>query len=364
MEEIHRGLDGVVVDTTAIAKVMPEINSLVYRGYPAQELAENCCFEEVAYLIWNGELPKKVELEEFRAREKTYRSISEGMLSLIKSFPKGVHPMDGLRTCVSFLGIEEKDDAPVKLLAKIPTMIAAIQRHKEGREFVAPSLNLDFAQNFLYMCSGTVPEKKIASAFDVALTLYAEHGFNASTFSARVVTSTESDIYSAVVGAIGTLKGGLHGGANIEVANDIKKIKTPEEARNFILHRLANREKVAGFGHRVYRNGDSRVPTLKKYLNEIARMKGRGELLQIYDAMEQTMREEKNIFPNVDFPVGFLYEIMGLDESMYVSIFAMARIVGWCAHILEQQKNNRLIRPLSEYIGKDARRVIPLRDRI
>ena len=372
-ETIHHGLDGVVVDTTAISKVMPEINSLVYRGYPVQELAEHCSFEEVAWLIWNGELPSAAQLAEFQKSERSQRDISADLLAVIQKTPRTAHPMDALRTAVSFLGTEDaeldKTDAAtnlkrsVAMLAKIPTIVAAFYRFRKGQEFIPPRKDIGFAENFFHMVFGKVPAPEVVKAFDVSLVLYAEHGFNASTFTTRVITSSLSDIYSAVVGGIGSLKGPLHGGANEAVMHLLLEVGEPAHAKAWMLTALREKRVVMGFGHRVYKNGDSRVPTMTKYMRQMADFTGNKKWLEISDTLAATMIEQKNIHPNLDFPSGPAYYMMGFDIDMFTPFFVMARITGWTAHIMEQQANNRLIRPLSKYTGAGERRVMPLKQR-
>ncbi|MGE4107034.1 MAG: bifunctional 2-methylcitrate synthase/citrate synthase [Bacteriovoracia bacterium] len=364
---VRKGLEGVIVDSTSVSKVMPEINSLTYRGYKVQDLAEQCCFEEVAYLLWQGELPNKSQLDAFTQDERSRRQLTPTMLEVIRKYPKHAHPMDTVRTSVSFLGMEDKqiweNDAKTNLrksmdmLAKIPTMIAADYRCRKGKDPIAPRTDLGFSENFFHMCFGEVPHQEIVKAFDVSLTLYAEHGFNASTFASRVVSSTLSDIYSAVVGGIGALKGPLHGGANEQVMHVLKEIGDPAKADAWMKDALANKKKIMGFGHRVYRNGDSRVPTMKKYALKLAELKGERKWAQISDVLEAAMLKEKNIQPNLDFPAGPAYYLMGFDIDMFTPIFVMARITGWTAHVMEQTANNRIIRPLSEYTGSKERQV-------
>ncbi len=362
-----KGLAGVVTDETSISKVMPEINSLVYRGYKVQDLAEVCSFEEVAYLMTHPDLPNAEQLADFAGKEKSYRDLSGDLLKVIKMFPKEAHPMDTLRTAVSFIGMEDPriwDDSPetnmdkfISLLAKIPTAIAAAYRHSKGLDFIAPNKELSISENFFHMCFGKVPAKEVVKAFDVSLILYAEHSFNASTFATRVITSTTSDIYSAVVGGIGALKGPLHGGANEQVMHMLKEVGEPSKAKEWMLEALAEKKKVMGFGHRVYRKGDSRVPTMKKYTEKMADFTGEKKWLEIANILEETMVSEKGIYPNLDFPAGPAYYMMGFEIDMFTPIFVMSRVTGWCAHIMEQQANNRIIRPLSEYIGETEKSV-------
>lgn len=368
-----KGLEGSVIDTSSVSKVNPDTNSLIYRGYPVQDLAENCKFEEVAYLMYKGELPNKSQLAEFEALEKSYRDISKDNLGVIKALPKKCHPMDSIRTGVSFLGCEDERvwdatpatnyDKAVRLLAKIPTMVAADFRFKKGLDFIPPRKDLSLAENFFHMCFGKVPDAQVVKAFDVSLILYAEHSFNASTFTSRVVTSTESDIYSATVAGIGALKGPLHGGANEMVMHMMIEIADPAKAEQWMLDALAKKRKVMGFGHRVYKKGDSRVPTMKKYAQKMADITNNQKWMQMYETLERVMVEKKKIYPNLDFPAGPAYYMMGFEIDFFTPIFVMARTTGWSAHIMEQAANNRIIRPLSEYIGAPQRTVKPLGER-
>jgi len=364
---IHRGLDGVVVDTTRISKVMPESNSLVYFGYAVQDLAEHCSFEEVAWLLWHGELPTARELADFQADGRSRRRLSPALLEVIRQAPRTAHPMDLLRTGVSFLGMEdpapEKDDPAtnlhraIDLLAKIPLMLAAFYRTRHGLEVLPPRSDLGLAQNFFQMCLGRVPEPQVIRAFEVSLILYAEHGFNASTFTGRVVVSSLSDIYSGVTAAIGSLKGPLHGGANEAVMRMLLEIGEPGRARDWLLRALAEKRKIMGFGHRVYKKGDSRCPTMRKYAQQMSELTGQKQWLEICDILYSTMLEQKGIYPNLDFYSGPAYHLMGLETDLFTPIFVMARVSGWTAHIMEQLAANRLIRPLSYYTGPGERRV-------
>lgn len=368
-----KGLEGAVIDTSSVSKVNPDTNSLIYRGYPVQDLAENCQFEEVAYLMYKGELPNKTQLKEFETLERSYRDITKENLGVIKALPQKCHPMDSVRTGVSFLGCEDERvwdaspatnfDKAVRLLAKIPTMVAADYRFKKGMDFIPPKKELSISENFFNMCFGQVPEKEVVKAFDVSLILYAEHSFNASTFTTRVVTSTESDIYSATTAGIGALKGPLHGGANEMVMHMMLEIADPTKAEQWMLDALAKKRKVMGFGHRVYKKGDSRVPTMKKYAQKMADIKGDQKWMQMYESLEKVMVDKKKIYPNLDFPAGPAYFMMGFEIDFFTPIFVMARTTGWSAHIIEQASNNRIIRPLSEYIGAEQRSVKPISER-
>ncbi|OBA82020.1 citrate synthase/methylcitrate synthase [Mycobacterium sp. 1164966.3] len=357
--EIKKGLAGVVVDTTTISKVVPETNSLTYRGYPVQDLACHCSFEEVAFLLWRGELPTDAELALFCQRERAGRRLDRSMLSLLAKLPDNCHPMDVVRTAVSYLGAEDPDEEiesanrakALRLLAMLPTIVAVDMRRRRGLDPIPPHSGLGYAENFLAMCFGEVPEPAIVRAFEQSMILYAEHGFNASTFAARVVTSTQSDIYSAVTGAIGALKGRLHGGANEAVMRDMLEIGDPANARKWLGSKLTRKEKVMGFGHRVYKHGDSRVPTMKKALAGVAAVREGQRWLKVYDVLESEMFEATGIKPNLDFPTGPAYYLMGFDIPCFTPIFVMSRITGWTAHIMEQAASNALIRPLSAYSG-------------
>ncbi|MDT3446629.1 MULTISPECIES: bifunctional 2-methylcitrate synthase/citrate synthase [unclassified Pseudofrankia] len=366
---VRKGLAGVVVDTTSVSMVNPETNSLTYRGYPVQQLAAEYSFEEVAYLIWYGELPTTEQLCGFTEAERARRSIDRTLMGLLARLPETCHPMDVLRTAVSYLGAQDptEDDGTVEanrikaldLMAKLPTVVALDQRRRRGQEPILPDPTLGFAGNFFHMCFGEVPDPEAVRAFDVSLILYAEHSFNASTFTARVVTSTLSDLYSAVTAGIGALKGPLHGGANEAVMNMIDEIGDPADAERWMLDALANKRKVMGFGHRVYKAGDSRVPTMRAELDRVAKTGGEpGErLMAIYTTLETVMLRERNLHPNLDFPAGPAYHLMGFDIPTFTPIFVMSRITGWTAHIIEQLAANTLIRPLSSYVGVGERSV-------
>ena len=372
-EDIKKGLLGIVVDETEVSKVMPEINSLTYRGYAAQDLCAKCKFEEVAYLILNGELPDNKQLKSFEKIERKERKLSKSLLDSIKNFPKKSHPMDVARTAVSIMGLEDKetkDNSPkanmrkvMRIFAKTPTALAAFYRLRKGKKIISPKSNLSFSENFFYMCFGKVPKKEIVKAFDVSLILYAEHSFNVSTFTARTITSSLSDIHGAITGAIASLKGPLHGGANEEVMHMMNKIKKPENALKWINTALDNKDVVMGFGHRVYKSGDSRVPTMREYFGKVAKIKKDKKFEKIYDIVEKVMIERKNIHPNVDYPTGPTYHLMGFDTDFFTPIFVISRITGWSAHIIEQHAANKLIRPLASYKGNQHRKVLQLNQR-
>jgi len=366
-EEIRRGLVGVIADESAVSKVVPETNSLTYRGYPVQDLCEACSFEEVAFLLWNGELPTKAELAAFRAEEAAARPITPALHRVIADFPKDAHPMDAIRTAVSFMGMEDPETADVsepatrrkamRLLAKIPTAIAAASRIGKGLAPVDPDPSLTFAENFFHVVFGKVPAKEVVKAFDVSLILYAEHGFNASTFTARTVTSTGADLHGAITAGIAALKGPLHGGANEAVMHMLKEIPGPEAAAEWLESRFDHKALVMGFGHRVYKSGDSRVPTMTKYAEIMADVVGDRRWMLTSRKLAEVMLARKNIHPNLDFPAGPAYYLMGFDIPLFTPIFVASRITGWSAHVIEQGANNRLIRPLSHYNGKPQRSV-------
>ena len=372
-DEIKKGLLGIVVDETEVSKVMPEINSLTYRGYAAQDLCEYCRFEEVAYLILNKDLPNTIQLRKFENDEKNHRELSKNLYEIIKHMPKKSHPMDVARTAVSVMGLEDKETQDssheanmrkaLRIFAKTPTALAAFYRIRKGKKIIKPKKNLTFAENFFYMCFGRVPQKEIVKAFDVSLILYAEHSFNVSTFTARTITSSLSDIHGAITGAIASLKGPLHGGANEEVMHMMNKIKKPENALKWINNALKNKEVVMGFGHRVYKSGDSRVPTMRQYFGKVAKLKKDKKFEKIYDIVERVMIKEKNIHPNVDYPTGPTYHLMGFDTDFFTPIFVISRITGWSAHIMEQHAANKLIRPLASYKGSKHRKVLQLNQR-
>jgi 2-methylcitrate synthase len=372
-DEIKKGLVGVISDETKVSKVMPEINSLTYRGYAVQDLAEECSFEEVAYLLLYGELPNKKQLKKFEKEERKNRDISKNLIKIIKNYPKKSHPMDTTRTSISVMGLEDPETSDnsekanyrkaIRLLAKISTAVAANFRIRKGKKIIKPNKKLSFSENFFHMCFGKVPSKEVVKAFDVSMILYAEHSFNASTFTSRVITSSLSDMHGAVTGAVASLKGPLHGGANEAVMHMLKEVKKPENAEKWILDKIKNKGLLMGFGHRVYKNGDSRVPTMKKYYLKTAEFYKNKKYPAISQILEDTMIKEKNIHPNLDFPAGPTYYLMGFDIDFFTPIFVASRITGWTAHVMEQFSDNRLIRPLSAYTGSEHRKVQNIKDR-
>jgi citrate synthase len=364
---IQKGLVGVVADTTEISMVNPDTNSLLYRGYPVQELARSASYEEVAYLLWHGELPTRDQLAVQVTAERAQRVLDPVIAGILRGLPLTAHPMDILRTAVSLLGASDPavgDNSPsacqaraLRLFAVLPAVIALDQRRRRGQEAVPARDDLGFAANFLWMTFGELPEPAIAAAFETSLILYAEHSFNASTFTARVVTSTLSDTYSAVTAAIGALKGPLHGGANEAVMEMMEEIGSPDHAEPWLEAALAEKRKIMGFGHRVYKNGDSRVPTMRAALGQIAEARDGRRLVEIYDRLAKAMLQAKGLHPNLDYPAGPAYHLIGFDTHMFTPIFVAARLPGWTAHIAEQLAGNSLIRPLAEYTGPAERHV-------
>ncbi|MBW8762504.1 MAG: bifunctional 2-methylcitrate synthase/citrate synthase [Microbacterium sp.] len=371
--DIKKGLAGVVVDTTAISKVNPETNSLLYRGYPVQELAATQPFEAVAYLLWNGELPDAEQLAELRATERAHRALADEVKAVIDLIPVSAHPMDEVRTAVSAIGASDPNaggsvlnaggspaenlERSIRLFAALPAIVAYGQRRRRGEEPIAPRDDLDYSANFLWMTFGAEPDAVVVDAFNRSMILYAEHSFNASTFTARVITSTLSDLYSAVVGAIGALKGPLHGGANEAVLHIFDEIGDASNVKSWLDTALAEKRKIMGFGHRVYKRGDSRVPTMKAALDTLVEHYGRHDVAELYDALESEFVARKGIYPNLDYPSGPAYNLIGFDTLTFTPLFVAARVTGWTAHVIEQAGANALIRPLSHYDGVDERHI-------
>lgn len=373
MTEIRKGLAGVVVDETAISKVNPDTNSLLYRGYPVQELAATQSFEAVAYLLWNGELPTEAQLGDLRLLEREHRALPERVKAAIDLLPLDAHPMDEARTAVSVLGAsdascagsvldaagspEENLARSIRLFSVLPSIVAYGQRRRRGESLVAPRDDLDYSANFLWMTFGEEAPPVVIDAFNRSMILYAEHSFNASTFTARVITSTLSDLYSAVVGAIGALKGPLHGGANEAVLHIFNEIGEADNVEAWLDAAIESRRKIMGFGHRVYKQGDSRVPTMKAALDTLIKHYERPDVAALYARLEQEFVARKGIYPNLDYPSGPAYNLMGFDTLTFTPLFIAARVTGWTSHIMEQSAANALIRPLSSYTGVGERHV-------
>lgn len=364
-----KGLEGVVATQSAISSIIDD--TLTYVGYDIDDLAENASFEEVVYLLWHQRLPKEQELAELKQQLADHMSVPQGVLDHFKSYPIGdVHPMAALRTAVSLLGLyDEKaedmsDEAnyekAISLQAKIATIVTAFSRIRKGLEPVAPKAELGYAANFLYMLSGEEPEAIAIEAFDKALVLHADHELNASTFTARVCVGTLSDIYSGLTAAIGALKGPLHGGANEAVMKMLTEIGSEENVEPYIRKKIDNKEKIMGFGHRVYRLGDPRAKHLREMSKKLTALRGEEKYYNMSLQIEAIVTGEKNLPPNVDFYSASVYHSLGIDHDLFTPIFAVSRLSGWIAHILEQYADNRLIRPRAEYIGPGMQKYVPI----
>jgi citrate synthase len=358
------GLENVIAGETAISTIT---GGLRYRGYPVTELAEYATFEEVAFLLLHGELPSARQLADFRKRISTASTLPGPLRELLKALPSEAPPMDVLRTSVSVLSHfdpETQDRSRTanlrkaeRLVAQIPLAVAERFRLSKHLAPVPPRDDLSHAANFLHMLHGKEPSAEAARALDVSLILYAEHEFNASTFTARVVASTESDLHSAIVAAIGALKGRLHGGANERVMDFLTASGGPASAETWLREALARKERIMGFGHRVYKTGDVRAGILKKYAQSAAAAAGLTKWEETAEVFERILAAEKNLHPNLDWPAGRLYHALGLEKLLYTPIFVMARVTGWSAHVIEQSEHNRLIRPRGRYTGPADRKV-------
>ncbi|MGE8206338.1 citrate synthase [Heyndrickxia sp. NPDC080065] len=367
-----KGLEGIVATTSSISSIIDD--TLTYVGYNIDDLAENASFEEVIYLLWHQKLPNKAELDELKQQLVDNMELPKEILESFKTYPiNKVHPMGALRTAVSALGLydDEADimeDAAnyrkaVRLQAKMPAIVAAFARVRKGLEPIAPRKDLGFAANFLYMLTGKEPEAIAVEAFNKALVLHADHELNASTFTARVCVATLSDVYSGVTAAIGALKGPLHGGANEQVMKMLSEIGSVENVDSYIREKLANKEKIMGFGHRVYRKGDPRAKHLKAMSEKLTKLTGEPEYYEMSTKIEEIVTSEKPLPPNVDFYSASVYHSLGIDHDLFTPIFAVSRVSGWLAHILEQYSNNRLIRPRAEYTGPGMQAYVPIEKR-
>jgi 2-methylcitrate synthase/citrate synthase II len=372
MEQEHYfpGLEGVIAGETALSTIE---GGLSYRGYAIEDLARDAHFPEVAYLLLHGELPSQEQLADFQAILGESAELAEPVVRLLEELPVHVGAMDVLRTGVSALAHfdpqhdehsrEASVGKTVRLLAQIPLLIAARYRLARGLDLVASSQELGFAANLLHLITGRQPTPLAERALDVSLILYAEHEFNASTFTARVVTSTGSDLYSAVAAAIGALKGPLHGGANERVMEVLDEVGSSANAERWVRQVLASKRRIMGFGHRVYKSGDPRAVILREYCRQLAADRGETELEEIADTIERIVGQEKGLPPNLDWPSARLYHYLGLDVELYTPLFVASRVVGWAAHAIEQSEHNRLIRPRSRYTGPPRRRFVPLGER-
>ncbi len=369
------GLEDVVVSTSEICFIDGHLGRLLYRGFDVDELVARSTFEEVVYLLFYGKLPSKKELDaHVKALSSTAnRKLPPKLIAMLRLLPKKTPPMEVLRTGVSALSAFDPEAADnsreatlnksMRLTAQMPTLVAAWERIRRGKVPVAPNPRLSLAGNFLYMMSGKKPNELATKTFDVALILHADHEFNASTFAARVTAATLSDVHSAVVSGIGALKGPLHGGANEQVMLMVEKIKEPAKAEAWIRKALAEKARVMGFGHRVYRVEDPRAKHLRRLALELGQQAGNTDAVQIIETVARVVSAEKHIFPNVDLFSGAGYKTMGIPTDQFTPIFALSRVVGWAAHVLEQHGNNRLIRPRAEYTGALDAKYVPISER-
>jgi citrate synthase len=369
-----RGLEGVVALDSELCFIDGQKGSLVYRGYDIHDLARNTSFEEVAYLLWNRRLPNRAELGELNARLQAERALPPMVLDILRAAPEDAESMAVLRTAVSALSIfdGEADDMSreanyrksLRLTARIPTIIAAFDRLRKGLEPLEPLGRGSTAFDFLYMLNGEEPGEAAERSFDACLVLHAEHGLNASTFTGRVIGSTLSDMYSSITGAIGALKGPLHGGANIKVMEMLLEIdRSGKDTAEYIAEKLAAKERIMGFGHRVYKTVDPRATILREMVEEVSEERGSRKWYDMSVAIMETVEREKGLYPNVDFFSASVYYMLGIDIDLYTPIFALSRVTGWTAHLLEQWEDNRLIRPRAEYVGPRGLKVVPLDER-
>ncbi|MBK9154270.1 MAG: citrate synthase [Chloracidobacterium sp.] len=367
------GLRGVVAAQSAIGDVDGIQGKLIYQGYDIHDLAENSTFEEVVYLLWNGKLPNQAELDEHVAQLKANYEAPAEVISLMKQYPKDSDPMDVLRTAVSSLDLydpkgqgtdrESAVGAAVRITGQIGTIAAAWDRIRNGKDVVAPDKSLSIAENFLYMLRGERPDADEARMFDIALILHADHELNASTFTTRVVAGTLADMYGCVTAGIAALAGPLHGGANTNVMKMLIEIDDPAKIDEWVDNALANKKKIMGIGHAVYKTEDPRATWLRKFSKQMADRKGESQWFEMSQRIEQLMLEKKGMYPNVDFYSASTYYLMGIPLDLFTPIFAVSRISGWTGHILEQYANNKLIRPRAEYIGKRDQKYVPIGER-
>ena len=374
-----KGLEGVVIGQTKLSDIDGEVGELIYAGYDIDDLARNTTFEEVCYLLWNGELPNREQLNQIRGELAGQARLRPEMLEMVRAFPRDADPMAALRTSVSALGMFDasSDDITPEsirskslfLTAQAPTLVAAYERARHGKEPLEPRDDLGFAGNFLYMLTGEVANETRCRTMDAALVLHAEHGMNASTFAARVTAGTLSDVYSAITSAIGTLKGPSHGGANVEVMNMLREIEASGvDPKEWVTGALNEGRRIMGFGHRVYKAVDPRATVLRELADRIMNEAGETRWLDLSDRIRAVMAEEmerrgKKIYPNVDFFSASVYTTLGIAMDLFTAVFAIARMPGWTAHLIEQYADNRLIRPAAEYLGPRDRKVPPLDQR-
>jgi citrate synthase len=366
-----KGLEGIVAAQSSISSIIDGV--LTYRGYNIDDLAENASFEEVVYLLWHGRLPNRQELDGLKKELEGYAKVPDEVIQQIRLYPQGTNSMAALRTAVSSLALYDREAGDMsreanlrkaaRLQAQIPAIVAAFARIREGREPVAPKSGAGVAENFLYMLTGEEPNRTAVEALDKALVLHADHELNASTFAARVTVATLSDIYSGVTSAIGALKGPLHGGANEAVMAMLEEIGSIGNVESYINDKLSRKEKIMGFGHRVYKNGDPRAKHLQKMSQELGKITGNMQWYNMSIKIEELVTSQKGLKPNVDFYSASVYTALKIPRDLFTPIFAVSRVSGWTAHILEQYEDNRLIRPRAEYVGPASQTFVPLNER-
>lgn len=372
-ESVKAGLEDVVVADSSVCYIDGQRARLVYRGYDIEQLAEHAQFEEVVYLLWNGRLPNRSELAALREQLFSNMQLHDGLLEIIRMLPKDAHPMAALRTVVSAAGlldpegdersIEANRRRAVRLMALTPALVAAIHRVSQGNEPLSLDKDRGLAGNFLYLLTGEEPSELSTRALDVALTLHADHELNASTFAARVTVATLSDMYSAVTAAIGALKGPLHGGANEQVMRMLDDIGSLERVDSWVDEAFAAKRRIPGFGHRVYKTGDPRAGFLRRLSRELGEARGDATLTDISEAVEKAVQRHRELYPNVDFYSASVYHYLGIPTALFTPVFAISRMSGWTAHILEQLADNRLIRPRANYVGPEQLDWVPMDER-
>ncbi len=378
-KEFAKGLEDVIAGESSICDVDGKNGNLIYRGYDIHDLAQNVTFEEVIYLLWNGDLPTQDALKTFNADLDAHRALPEDAVALLRQLPKTAAPMDALRTATSLLGLYDPDTGDdsmpsnkrkaLRLTAQMGTLVAALDRLRKGEEPIAPKAGLSTAGNFLYQLTGTEPDATATHALDVALTLHADHELNASTFSARVTVATLTDMYSAVTSAVGTLAGPLHGGANVNVMHLLEKIGTPDRAEEIVTAMLAEGQKIPGIGHRVYRALDPRAVSLREMSKQLAESTGDSKWFDMSEKVQAAAdkalaaKGKTTLKANVDFFSASVYHMLGIPNDQFTPVFAISRVAGWTAHILEQLGDNRLIRPRAIYTGPRNLTVKPLAER-
>ena len=368
---LDKGLEGVVACTTAVSFIVG--NTLNYRGYTIEDLAQNSTFEEVTFLLWNNRMPSKAELTQLTEDLNKNMTLSADAVQVLKSLPTNVHPMAWLRSAVSLLAhwdqdandnsLEANQRKAIRLTAKMSSLVAAFESIRNNREILQPQPGKSMAWNFMYMLKGSEPDAETVKIFDTCLILHADHELNCSAFATRVTTSSLSDLHSAIVSAIGALKGPLHGGANEQVMVMLKKIGTMEKAQQFVKDALAAKEKVMGIGHRVYKDGDPRAAILRKFSEKLTAKIGQPDLYKMSILIDDTMQKEKGLMPNVDFYSATVYYALGIPTDLFTPIFAASRVAGWIAHAMEQYEKNRIYRPRGKWQGKENLKWAPLETR-